>query len=88
VHTIVISSEHDLSFGSPQHVWLRDDLHRIDRSITPWVVVEVHRPFYEGERYWKDNTVGVAMRLEVEDLLFDYHVDLVIAGHYHAYHRT
>jgi Calcineurin-like phosphoesterase/Purple acid Phosphatase, N-terminal domain len=88
VHTIVISSEHDLSFGSPQHVWLRDDLHKMARGITPWVVVEVHRPFYEGERYWKDNTVGVAMRLEVEDLLFDYHVDLVVAGHYHAYHRT
>lgn len=88
VHTIVISSEHDLSVGSPQHRWLEKDLHAADRSLTPWVVVESHRPFYEGERYWNDNTVGVAMRYEVEDLLFDYHVDLVLSGHYHAYHRT
>jgi len=28
------------------------------------------------------------MRYEIEDLLRDYNVDLVVAGHYHAYHRS
>lgn len=28
------------------------------------------------------------MRLEFEDLLFDYKVDVFLAGHYHAFHRT
>jgi acid phosphatase type 7 len=88
VHTVVISSEHDLSAWSPQHIWLEHDLRKTDRLKTPWVVVETHRPFYEGEKIWKENSVGVAMRLEMEDLLYDYNVDLVVAGHYHAYHRT
>lgn len=88
VHTVVISSEHDLSTGSPQHAWLELDLLAVNRSTTPWLIVESHRPFYEGECCWEDNSVGVAMRLEMEDLLFDYSVDVVIAGHYHAYHRT
>jgi Purple acid Phosphatase, N-terminal domain/Calcineurin-like phosphoesterase len=88
VHTVVLSSEHDMSIGSPQRTWLENDLHHTDRSVTPWLIVESHRPFYEGEKLWNDYSVGVAMRLEMEDLLYDYNVDVVIAGHYHAYQRT
>ena len=88
VHTIVISSEHDLSEGSRQHHWLRKELKAVDRSKTPWLVVESHRPLYEGEVKWTQNSVGVAMRVEIEDLLYDYKVDVFLAGHYHAFHRT
>lgn len=88
VHIVVISSEHDLSIGSPQHVWLEQDFRSVNRSLTPWLIVESHRPLYEGEKDWNANSVGVAMRLEMEDLMHDYHVDVVIAGHFHAYHRT
>lgn len=88
VHTIVVSSEHDLGEGSRQHKWLKNDLKRVDRTVTPWVIVESHRPLYEGEAIFAQNTVGVAMRMEFEDLLYDYRVDVVLAGHYHAYHRT
>lgn len=31
---------------------------------------------------------AIGMRYEFEDLLHDYKVDLFLAGHYHAYHRT
>jgi hypothetical protein len=92
VHTIVLSSEHDLSFGSPQHTWLEHDLRGVNRILTPWILVELHRPLYEGQ--FNDNNVnntaqvGVAMRNEFEDLLYDYQVDVVLAGHYHAYHRS
>lgn len=91
VHTVVISSEHDVSPGSPQFDFLLHDLKNVDRYITPWLVLETHRPLYEGENgdQWMSNKrVGEAMRLAIEDLLFDYDVDIVLGGHYHEYHRT
>jgi hypothetical protein len=88
VHTTVISSEHDLSPGSPQHAWLEHDFRSVNRTKTPWLVVESHRPMYEGEAVWANNAVGIAMRYEMEDLLRDYQVDLFLSGHYHAYHRS
>ncbi len=88
VHTIVLSSEHDLYPGSPQHAWLLADFKSVDRHLTPWLVVELHRPLYEAEPSIPNNIVGIAMRHAIEDLLLQYKVDLVLAGHYHAYHRT
>ena len=88
LHTTVISSEHDLSLGSVQYEWLKNDLESVDRTLTPWLVLESHRPLYEGEAVWPNNAVGIAMRYEIEDLLYDTGVDLVLSGHYHAYHRT
>jgi hypothetical protein len=88
VHTTVISSEHDLSPGSPQHDWLVRDLQSVNRTKTPWLVIESHRPLYEGQTDWVNNAVGVAMRYEIEDLLYEYQVDLFLSGHYHAYFRT
>jgi len=89
VHTTVLSSEHNITAGSPQYQWLVKDLAATDRSVTPWLVVELHRPLYESEdKYRSDNAVGIALRGAIEDLLFQYKVDLVLAGHYHAYLRT
>ena len=91
VHTIVISSEHDLSPTSPQYTFLESDLASVDRSKTPWLVLESHRPLYEGEGsgvWWRQHLVSQAMREEIEELLFAYNVDLVLAGHYHEYQRT
>jgi len=88
VHTTVLSSEHNLTAGSVQYDFLEQDLAATDRSITPWVVVELHRPLYEAEKYWSDYMVAKAMREEFEDLLYAYQVDLVLAGHYHTYLRT
>ena len=87
-HTIVLSSEHDMSIGSPQHAWLVRDLKSVNRTQTPWVMLELHRPLYEGQMYWGDNNVGIGMRIEIERLLYDYQVDVVFAGHYHSYFRT
>ena len=60
----------------------------MNRSQTPWVIVEMHRPLYQSEEFWDQNAVGIGMRYEIENLLFDYQVDLVVSGHYHAYLRT
>ena len=88
VRTIMISSEHDLSGGSPQHTWLQHELKSVNRTTTPFVIVESHRPLYHAEPFWADNAVGIAMRAEFEDLLRKYRVDIFFAGHYHSYLRT
>ena len=38
VHTTVISGEHNLTKGSPQHNWLKKDLSSVNRTITPAVI--------------------------------------------------
>jgi Calcineurin-like phosphoesterase/Purple acid Phosphatase, N-terminal domain len=88
LRTIVLSSEHDISIGSIQHIWFETVLRTTDRSTTPWIIAELHRPLYEGEELYTNYNIGVAMRYEIEDLLYDYRVDIVFAGHYHTYHRT
>ena len=93
VHTIMISSEHDLSPGSDQHSWLETDLKSIHMTNTtsatrPWIVVETHRPMYHNEDIPHNTRVGIAMRHEIEDLLVKYEVDLFLSGHYHSYLRS
>ena len=46
VHVVVLSTEHDMADGSPQHTWLEKDLAAVNRTVTPWIVVEMHRPLY------------------------------------------
>ena len=88
VHTIMISSEHDLSPGSKQYSWLERDLMSVDRAVTPFLIVESHRPLYNSEDVPANTVVSLAMRDEIEDLMVDYQVDMFLAGHYHAYLRT
>ena len=88
VHTIVLSSEHDFRPGSSQYEFLLHALSSVDRTVHPWLVVEIHRPLYHAEAKWDQNAVGVALRFEIEDLFYDYRVDVVLSGHYHSYFRT
>lgn len=89
VHTVMLSSEHNLTEGSRQHDWLEKDLASVNRTVTPWLVVEVHRPVYSPEVYdWSGPIVTEGMKDEVEDLLRAHRVDLVISGHYHSYFRS
>ena len=43
VHTIMLSSEHNMTTGSRQYQFLESSLKSVDRSKTPWVIVEFHR---------------------------------------------
>ena len=88
VHTVVLSSEHNMTVGSPQYAFLEKELSHINRTITPWVVVEVHRPLYNSEKYWEQDAVGLGMRNEIEEVLYMNKVDLVLSGHYHGYLRS
>ena len=58
VHIAMISSEHDLSVGSPMATWLINDLENVDHSKSSWVFVCIHRPLVETEKYQGDYIVA------------------------------
>merc|ERR1711957_1136018 len=74
--------------GSKQYAWLASDLAKVDRTRTPWVIVELHRPMYNNEKYSGDYSVAQGFQAQFEELLVQYDVDLVLAGHYHSYLRS
>jgi len=88
VRTIVLSSEHDLSAGSDQHRWFLHELRSVDRDRTPWVIVESHRPLYHSQMRSEELEVAIAMRYELEPLMYDFGVDLYLSGHAKTYLRT
>ncbi|XP_061371627.1 purple acid phosphatase 15-like isoform X2 [Gastrolobium bilobum] len=69
-----------------QYKWLERDLASVDRSITPWLVAAWHPPWYSS--YKAHYREAECMRVEVEDLLYSYAVDIVFNGHVHAYERS
>ncbi|KAK1276887.1 Purple acid phosphatase 22 [Acorus gramineus] len=85
VHVVMLGSYADFGPGSDQRRWLESDLARVDRRHVGWVVAVVHAPWYstnvahDGE--------GEGMREALESLLYDARVDVVFAGHVHAYER-
>ena len=87
VHYCSISSEHDLEDGSPQKMWMEQDLAAASspdrRAAVPWVVVAIHKPLYSS----CDGAPGGYADL-LEDLVIRYDVDLLLAGHMHSYERV
>jgi acid phosphatase type 7 len=87
VHFVLLSSEHDYTPGSAQRAWLDADLAGVDRATTPWLVVGLHRPVYNGFDD-SDYAIAAAAAGILEPLFLASKVDLVLAGHYHSYFRT
>lgn len=85
-HVILLGSYDDARVGSDQYRWLVADLAVVDRERTPWLIAAMHAPFYNSN----ENHQGEAesMRRAMESLLYDHGVDLVFAGHVHAYERS
>ncbi|ELR18962.1 diphosphonucleotide phosphatase 1, putative [Acanthamoeba castellanii str. Neff] len=92
IHFTFMSTEHDFSIGSVQWKWLEEDLKKVDRVKTPWVVFSGHRPMYIDSQGdigdAADQPVARELRANVEDLLFKYQVDLALWGHHHSYQRS
>jgi 2',3'-cyclic-nucleotide 2'-phosphodiesterase (5'-nucleotidase family) len=62
------------------------DLAKVDRKKTPWLIVLLHAPWYNSN--WAHQGEGDSMMAAMEPLLYAAHVDMVIAGHVHAYERA
>ncbi|KAI4310543.1 hypothetical protein MLD38_035515 [Melastoma candidum] len=87
VHVIMLGSYTDFDQGSPQFRWLQSDLSKVDRGRTPWVVVIVHAPWYNTNLAHQGERESIKMKACMEELLYQARVDVVFAGHIHAYER-
>jgi hypothetical protein len=84
VHFLSVSSEHDLSLGSPQSDWLLATLARIEAEPGyRFSVLYLHRPFYSVGDYG----IRADQRDTMEPIVRAHRIPLVLAGHMHAYER-
>ena len=89
VKAIFISTEHNYTEGTEQYAYLEATLASVDRAVTPWVVVLMHRPLYcSSNDYYDCVRAAPELRATFEPLFVRYGVDLVVAGHVHHYERT
>jgi acid phosphatase type 7 len=87
-HVIYVNPYSTTDANSVQYKWLAQDLSAVDRSITPWVIVFMHCPWYNSNRAHHAEKQAEIMRDSMEELFYKSHVNVVFAGHVHAYERT
>ncbi len=72
--------------------FVAEALASVDRSVTPWLVVAMHRmmaaPSTWSAPYQGDLEVMARLQSDFEQLFFDHQVDVVLQGHEHAYARS
>ena len=75
VHFVVLSSEHNFSANAAGGLWLENDLKKVDRERTPWLIVNIHRPLYESEDYPGDTAASGELLEWLEPTFLKYRVD-------------
>jgi hypothetical protein len=86
VHVLAMGSYDYFQKYSDQWNFVQDDLGAANRSVTPWIVAFLHAPWYNTDvsHYLE----GESMRVIYEPFLYKAGVDIVQAGHVHAYERS
>nr|AAM16285.1 truncated putative purple acid phosphatase [Arabidopsis thaliana] len=87
VHFVYISTETDFLKGGKQYSFLKSDLESVNRSKTPFVVVQGHRPMYTTSRKIRDAAIREKMIEHLEPLLVKNNVTVALWGHVHRYER-
>ncbi|CAI0435966.1 unnamed protein product [Linum tenue] len=85
-YIIVLSSYSAYGKYTPQYKWLENELTKVNRTETPWLLVIMHVAFYSS--YAHHYMEGESMRVVFEPFLVQNKVDVVLAGHVHAYERS
>ncbi|KAL2892950.1 Purple acid phosphatase 25 [Bienertia sinuspersici] len=85
-HIIVLSSYSAFTKYTAQYNWLEAELKKVNRHETPWLIVMMHAPLYNSDNY--HYMEGESMRVIFEPWFVQHKVDLVLAGHVHAYERS
>ncbi|KAI4303904.1 hypothetical protein MLD38_039486 [Melastoma candidum] len=86
IHFVMLGAYTPYDKSSEQYAWLVDDLSRVNREATPWLVATWHPPWYGT--YTAHYREAECMRVEMEEVLYTYGVDIVFSGHVHAYERS
>ncbi|XP_077229050.1 purple acid phosphatase 15 [Tasmannia lanceolata] len=86
IHFIMLGAYISYNKSGDQYKWLEEDLANVDRSVTPWLVATWHPPWYNS--YHAHYREVECMRVQMEELLYSYAVDIVFNGHVHAYERS
>ncbi|KAJ8899421.1 hypothetical protein K2173_018395 [Erythroxylum novogranatense] len=86
IHFIMLGAYIAYDKSADQYKWLERDLANVNRSVTPWLIAAWHPPWYSSYRsHYRE---AECMRVEMEELLYSYGVDIVFNGHVHAYERS
>ena len=88
LHLVALSCYSKADQYSDQYTWVRDDLATVDRSVTPWVIVTMHCPWYSTNTHHLSEWQAHDMQESLEPVFMQYGVDLVLSGHVHAYQRS
>ena len=93
LHMIMVSSEvffsvqpHSAGLLIEQSEWLTADLKAVDRSVTPFVALGLHQPFYCSANDDQDDChqLVCAVRLGLEKIIYEGGVDIVFQAHEHG----
>jgi len=87
-HIIYLNPYTNTSPSSLQYNWLQNNLASVDRLITPWIIVVMHCPWYSSNMNHYADSQTILMRESMEDLFYQYNVNIVFNGHVHDYERT
>ncbi|KAK9465684.1 Metallo-dependent phosphatase-like protein [Lipomyces arxii] len=75
------------SYENEQIDWLERDLAAVNRTLTPWIIVSTHRPWYAAGVN-VSTSICWNCKIAFEPLLLKYNVDMVFYGHIHFYERN